>query len=278
LPGAFWIMPMNNHAQEPIGVFDSGLGGLTVVKELNHHLPNEKIVYFGDTARVPYGTKSGDTIIRYSREIVRVLLKYKVKMVVVACNTASSLALDVLKKEFNLPILGVIDPGARKAVEITRNKKVGIIATSSTVRSGKYAKKIIQLDKRITVISQCCPLFVPLVEEGWFDHAVTYQVAQHYLVDMKKKKIDTLILGCTHYPLLKEVLHNVMGAKVQLVDSAQEVALQVKELLTKNRLLRTSLKPGQHTFIVTDEPQQFQRLALRFLGGGVKHVRRHIYV
>src|ERR1017187_3534835 len=138
-------MPMNNRSDDPIGVFDSGLGGLTVVKELNLHLPNERIVYFGDTARVPYGTKSGETIIRYSREIVRVLLEHKVKMVVVACNTASSLALDVLKKEFDLPILGVIEPGARKATEVTRNKKVGIIATSSTVQSGKYAKKIVQL-------------------------------------------------------------------------------------------------------------------------------------
>ena len=226
---------MNNHSQDPIGVFDSGLGGLTVVKELIHHLPNERIVYFGDTARVPYGTKSGETIIRYSREIVRALLKHKVKMVVVACNTASSLALDVLKKEFDLPILGVIEPGAKKAMEVTRNKRVGIIATSSTVKSGKYAKKIVQLDKDIVVTSQSCPLFVPLVEEGWFDHAVTYQVAQQYLEDMKKKKIDTLILGCTHYPLLKGVLHNVMGPKVQLVDSAQEVALQVKELLTKSQ-------------------------------------------
>jgi len=269
---------MNNRSHEPIGVFDSGLGGLTVVKELIHHLPNERIVYFGDTARVPYGTKSGDTIIRYSREIVKALLKYKVKMVVVACNTASSLALDVLKKEFDLPILGVIDPGARKAVAITRNKKVGIIATSSTIKSGRYARKIVQLDKRITVTSQSCPLFVPLVEEGWFDHAVTYQVAQQYLSDMKKKKVDTLILGCTHYPLLKGVLHNVMGAKVQLVDSAQEVALQVKEELTRGQLLRTRLRPGQHTFIVSDETEQFQRLALRFLGGGVKNVRRHIYV
>ena len=265
---------MNNSAENPIGVFDSGLGGLTVVKELIHHLPNERIVYFGDTARVPYGTKSAETIIRYSREIVRALLKHKVKMVVVACNTASSLALDVLKKEFNLPILGVIDPGARKAVEVTRNKKVGIIATSSTVKSGKYAKKIVQLDKHIVVTSQSCPLFVPLVEEGWFEHAVTYQVAQEYLADMKKKKIDTLILGCTHYPLLKGVLHNVMGPKVQLVDSAQEVALQVKEVLTRGRLLRTRLSPGQHMFVVSDEPAQFQRLALRFLGGGVKHVRR----
>lgn len=269
---------MNDRSHRPIGVFDSGLGGLTVVKELIHHLPNERIVYFGDTARVPYGTKSGDTIIRYSRDIVKVLLEHQVKMVVVACNTASSLALDVLKKEFDLPILGVIEPGAKKASEVTRNQKVGIIATSSTVKSGKYAKKIVNLNKSIIVTSQACPLFVPLVEEGWFDHDVTYQVAQEYLAVMKKNKIDTLILGCTHYPLLKNVLHNVMGNKVQLVDSAQEVALQVKDLLTKAKLLRTRLGPGQHTFIVSDEPKQFKRLALRFLGGGVKNVRRHIYV
>jgi len=271
-------MPIINCSEDPIGVFDSGLGGLTVVKEIIHHLPNEKIVYFGDTARVPYGTKSSETIIRYSREIVKTLLKHKVKMVVVACNTASSLALEVLRKEFHLPIFGVIEPGARKASEVTRNKKVGIIATSSTVKSGKYAKQIVHLDKKITVTSLACPLFVPLVEEGWFDHAVTYQVAQQYLSGMKKSKIDTLILGCTHYPLLKQVLHNVMGPRVQLVDSAQEVALEVKDLLTSQRLLRTRLSPCQHIFIVSDEPKQFQRLAMRFLGGGVKNVRRHVYV
>lgn len=269
---------MNDHSKRPIGVFDSGLGGLTVVKELIRQLPNERIVYFGDTARVPYGTKSADTIIRYSREIVRALLEYKVKMVVVACNTASSLALDVIKKEFDVPIIGVIEPGAKKAAQVTRNKKIGIIATSSTVKSGKYAMKIVQLDGHITVTSQACPLFVPLVEEGWFEHQVTFQVARQYLKDMKKKNIDTLILGCTHYPLLKGVLRQVMGPKVQLVDSAKEVALQVKELLTKEKCLAARLGPGQHMFIVTDEPKQFQSLALRFLGEGVKNVRRHIYV
>jgi glutamate racemase len=267
-----------SHSNQPIGVFDSGLGGLTVVKELIRLLPNEKIVYFGDTARVPYGTKSAETIIRYAREIVRVLLKHKVKMVVVACNTASSLALDVLKKEFDLPVLGVIEPGVRKAIDVTRNKKVGIIATSSTVKSGKYAKKIVQLNKNIVVTSQACPLFVPLVEEGWFDHAVTYQVARQYLADMKKKKVDTLILGCTHYPLLKGVLHHVMGDSVQLVDSAREVALQVKELLAGTGLLRTRLGHCRHMFIVSDEPEQFRRLSSQFLGESVKNVRRHVYV
>lgn len=269
---------MIDSSQHPIGVFDSGLGGLTVVKELHHHLPNEQVVYFGDTARVPYGNKSGPTIVRYSREIVRVLLKHKVKMVVVACNTASSLALETLKKEFDVPILGVIEPGARKASLVTRNKRIGIIATSSTVRSGKYVKRLKAIDKHIDVISAACPLFVPLVEEGWFNHTVTLQVAQQYLSGMKKHKIDTLLLGCTHYPLLKEVLFHVMGPRVQLVDSAQEVAIQVKELLTRRRMLRTELRPGRHLFIVSDDPKQFQRVASRFLGGGVKHVKRHVYV
>ncbi len=271
-------MPPINTSDDPIGVFDSGLGGLTVVKELIHHLPNEKVVYFGDTARVPYGTKSQETIIRYSREIVALLLKRRVKMVVVACNTASSLALDELKKEFNVPIVGVIEPGAQKAVATTRFGRVGIIATASTIKSGRYAEEIQKAKKGIEVFSQACPLFVPLVEEGWFDHAVTYQVAQEYLAAMKKNKIDTLILGCTHYPLLKAVLHNVMGPQVALIDSAQEVAMQAKEQLTKARMLRTQLTPDQHVFIVSDEPQQFQRLAARFLGGGVKHVERHVNV
>ena len=269
---------MINKSENPIGVFDSGLGGLTVVKELNHHLPNEKVVYFGDTARVPYGTKSAETIIRYSREIVKTLLKHKVKMVVVACNTASSLALDVLKKEFSVPMMGVIGPGAKKAAATTQSRKVGIIATSSTIKSGRYAQELKRIDGRIEVFSQPCPLFVPLVEEGWYGHPVTYQVAQQYLVGMQRDKVDTLILGCTHYPLLKEVLHNVMGPQVQLIDSAQEVALQVKDVLTKQKLLRTRLGPGQHLFIVSDEPTQFKRLALQFLGGGVKHVERHHYV
>jgi glutamate racemase len=269
---------MISSPDHPIGVFDSGLGGLTVVQEINRQLPNEKVVYFGDTARVPYGTKSGPTIIRYAREIVQVLLKHKVKMVVVACNTASSLALETLKKEFDLPILGVIDPGARKAALVTRNKRVGIIATSSTVKSGKYVKRLKQFDKEIDCISTACPLFVPLVEEGWFDNPVTTQVARQYLSGLKKHNIDTLILGCTHYPLLRTVLQRVMGPRVELVDSAKEVAMGVKELLTRQRMLRTRLGPGQHLFIVSDEPKQFQRLASRFLGGGVKHVRRHIYV
>lgn len=265
---------MNLKGNDPIGVFDSGLGGLTVVKELLHELPNERIVYFGDTARVPYGTKSSETIIRYSKEIVGVLLKHRVKMVVVACNTASSLALEVLKKEYKLPIVGVIDPGARKAAGSTNNKKVGIIATHSTVKSGKYAKRLNDFQKGLKILSQPCPLFVPLVEEGWFEHDITIKIAQEYLQDFKKAKVDTLILGCTHYPLLKKVIGYVMGPKVTLIDSAKEVALEVKSILIQRGLLRTALKPVNHLYLVSDEPEIFKYRAVKFLGKNVANVKR----
>ena len=268
-------MPQHHKADAPIGVFDSGLGGLTVVKELIHALPNERVVYFGDTARVPYGTKSKESIIRFSTEIVHILLKHKVKMVVVACNTASSLALETIQRKFPVPIVGVIDPGARKAASSTRNKKVGIIATQSTIRSGRYASKILECDPAITVTSRACPLFVPLVEEGWFDHPVTIAVAREYLQDIKKAKVDTLILGCTHYPLLKAVLGRIVGPKVHLVDSATEVAVAVKDMLVRKGLLRMALKPASHTYLVSDEPELFKRLAVRFLGNGVKDVQRY---
>ncbi len=258
----------------PIGVFDSGLGGLTVVKELFKVLPKENIVYFGDTARVPYGTKSRETIIRYSREIVDILLKKKVKMIVVACNTASSLALDVLQKECPVSILGVIDPGARKAALSTKSKKVGIIATQSTVKSGKYAKRLQSFEPKVSVLSQPCPLFVPLVEEGWFDHDITYRVAKEYLSDFKKEGVDTLILGCTHYPLLKNTIARVMGKKVTLIDSAFEVAMEVKEILASQGLLRQQKQAPHHLYLVSDEPEIFKYRAVRFLGANVINVKR----
>ena len=258
----------------PIGVFDSGLGGLTVVKEIMRELPHEEVVYFGDTARVPYGTKSKESIVRFSKENVSILLKHKVKMVVVACNTASSLALSALRETFSVPLIGVIKPGAQKAVQITRNQRVGIIATSATINSGEYTKEIHRLESSIKVTSQMCPLFVPLVEEGWFDKNVTLKIAQEYLDPVKKANVDTLILGCTHYPLLKAVLKKVMGKGVVLVDSAQEVALEVKQLLEvtqKNRLLNKKSPP---VFLVSDEPKHFSRLAKRFLGFSIDCVHR----
>ena len=270
-------MPPTPDPNAPIGVFDSGLGGLTVVKQLIQLLPNEKMVYFGDTARVPYGTKSAETIIRYSREIVQALMKQKVKMIVVACNTASALALEVLTKEFPLPIIGVIAPGARKAALSTKKGNIGIIATSSTVKSGAYARHIRRVNRKTRVFSQACPLFVPLVEEGWFDHDVTHAVAKQYMAPLQRAGVDTLILGCTHYPLLKNVLHAVMGPRVVLVDSAEEVAAQVRQTLLAKGLMRLRLSPGTHTFLVSDEPHNFQRLASQFLGGGVREVKRVLF-
>ncbi len=260
-------------ANNPIGVFDSGLGGLTVVKELIRLLPGEHIVYYGDTARVPYGTKSRESIIRFSGENTRVLLKRNVKMVVVACNTSSSYALGTLRKHFHLPIVGVIDPGARKAAEVTRNRKVGVIATPATVNSRSYAQAIARYDRAIQVSSQACPLFVPLVEEGWLRKPVTTAVAREYLGPLRRSGIDTLVLGCTHYPLLKGVLKAVMGARVTLVDSAREIASEVKCILRDRHLLRASGGRARRTFLISDRPQQFEKTAKEFLGYSIKAVK-----
>lgn len=265
---------MLNNKNNPIGVFDSGLGGLTVVREIMRQLPGERIVYFGDTARVPYGTKSKESIIRFSTENVLFLIKNKVKMVVIACNTSSSLALPILKDSFRLPVIGVIEPGVKKAVQVTKNKKIGVIATSATVNSQAYAKGIKKMNHSIRVTAQACPLFVPLVEEGWFKNDVTFSVARDYLKPIIRAKVDTVILGCTHYPLLKPVIQKVLGNKVTLIDSAKEVASEVKRLL-KNAGLETSVQGSpQHVFWVSDEPKHFHRLAKRFLGYDIKNVKR----
>lgn len=257
-----------------IGVFDSGLGGLTVVKELMRQLPRENVVYFGDTARVPYGTKSKESIVKFSKENVAILLKHKVKIVVVACNTSSSLALPVLRRSFDLPIIGVINPGARRAVTTTRNKKVGVIATQATITSQAYSKSIKKFDRTIKVESRACPLFVPLAEEGWFDKKSTLDIAQEYLRPMKQAKIDTLILGCTHYPLLKAVMHKVLGRNVTLVDSAQTVVNEVKALLENTDKARISKILPRYKFLVSDQPKHFRKLAKRFLGYNIKNVQR----
>ena len=215
-------MSMENNA--PIGVFDSGLGGLTVVREIMRNLPDERIVYFGDTARVPYGSKSPDTIIRYSRQIVRFLEQQEVKAIVIACNTASALALDTVEKETSLPILGVVRPGADMAVASTKNNRIGVIATEGTIRSGLYNRLIREADPRMQVFTKACPLFVPLVEEGWTKDPITKEVANRYLQELLDSEIDTLIMGCTHYPLLRSLLKEVVGDGVQLVNPAYETA------------------------------------------------------
>ncbi len=258
----------------PIGVFDSGIGGLTVAQEITRLLPEEQIVYFGDTARVPYGTKSRESVVRFSRDNVQILLKYNVKVVVVACNTSTSWALSILRKEFKLPIIGVIEPGSRRAVAVSQKKRIGVIATPSTIKSDKYAQTILRMEPKASVVSKACPLFVPLVEEGWLDHPVTESVAREYLHTLKAGDIDTLILGCTHYPLLKTVLQKVMGKGVALVDSATETAREVKRLLEKQDLLRSSARSSRHEFLVSDEPEHFRVVAKRFLGHDLPHVRR----
>lgn len=259
----------------PIGIFDSGLGGLTVVKAVMRQLPFEDIVYLGDTARVPYGTKSPESIVRFSKQNVSVLLKHKVKMVIIACNSSSSHAVPALRKQFDVPIIGVIGPGVRKAAAVTKNKKVGVIATPATILSGAYAGQLRKTKPGVKVYSQACPLFVPLVEEGWFDRKVTREVAAEYLSGLKKSGIDTLILGCTHYPLLKKMLRRVMGPKVALIDSAQEVAGEAKRRLEELGLNRDRPRTSSSRFFISDESKHFGRLAQRFLGTPIKNVRRY---
>lgn len=258
----------------PIGVFDSGVGGLTVVKELIRQLPSENIIYFGDTARVPYGIKSKETVIRFSIENILFLLKQNVKLICIACNTVSSVALPVIKNHFRVPIVGVLTPAAREAVYATQNKRIGVIGTPSTIKSRSYESRINELDSEIKVFSAATPLFVPLVEEGWVDTDVTREVARKYLGSLTHKNVDTLILGCTHYPLLRGVIQEVLGKKVNLIDSAKQVAIEVKKILASEDLLNSSTKAGKRKFYVSDNPEWFTNLAVRFLGHSVKDVSR----
>lgn len=267
-------MISSSQKNQPIGVFDSGLGGLTVVKALMRQLPHEDIVYFGDTARVPYGTKSPESIIRFSNENVALLLKKRVKMIVIACNSSSAHALPSLHETYELPIVGVIGSGCRAAIRATRNKKIGVIATPATINSYAYPQEIARTDSTIQVLSQACPLFVPLVEEGWAAKPVTVSIAKEYLGKMIKAKIDTLILGCTHYPLLKPTLKKVLGARVKLVDSAEEISRDVGELLMKHSALNDQQGQPSYQFIVSDEPSHFKKLAKQFLGFDIKNVER----
>lgn len=260
--------------QRAIGVFDSGLGGLTVVRELIRQMPHENIVYFGDTARVPYGTKSRESIIQFSKENTKALLKHKVKMVVVACNSSSSHALPSLKSKFRLPIVGVIHPGAQGAAEATRNNRIGVVATQATVKSDAYRKAIKKYRPRAKVYSQACSLFVPLAEEGWFNKKVTLEIAREYLKPLRKSKVDTLILGCTHYPLLKKTVKKAIGSKVTLIDSAEVVAREVKQQLKERKQLRKSTAKGKYKFLITDRPQEFKKIAKNFLGCNMKTVTK----
>jgi len=258
-------------AERPIGVFDSGIGGLTVMHSLMERLPRESLIYFGDTARVPYGPKSRDTVTRFSIENVRLLTGYGVKAVVVACNTATARALPVLREQFDLPIVGVVGPGARAAVARTRSGRIGVIGTYGTIESGAYRDHLLALDAGLEVVSRPCPLFVPLAEEGWTDHPVARQVAEEYLAPFREDGIDTLILGCTHYPLLADVIADAVGPEVSLIDSAEETAREV-ELLLAERGLATGAGEADHRFLVSDLPELFLRVGQRFLQGRIRGV------
>jgi len=252
----------------PIGVFDSGIGGTTVVKELIASLPNEKIIYYGDTARVPYGNKSRDTIINYSGQIARFLVSKKVKAIVIACNTASAVALETLRHELDIPVIGVVKPGAKAAAEVTKNNRIGVIATRATINSGIYEDFLKKTDPGIRVFKQACPLFVPLVEEGWIDDEVTDRIIHRYLDDFLKNDIDALILGCTHYPLLADEIAGITGEKVTLVNPAFECAREFRYVLEENDLLCEEKTEHENEFYVSDDPVSFARFANSILGEG----------
>lgn len=245
----------------PIGVFDSGIGGLTVAREIMRQIPQETIVYFGDTARVPYGSKSKDTVTKYSRQIVKFLQTKGVKALVVACNTASAYALETIQKEVNLPIVGVVKPGAKTAAEATINKRIGIIGTEGTINSGMYTEYLHSICPEVQVYTKACPLFVPLVEENWIYDSVTVEIAERYLSEFQGYNIDTLVLGCTHYPLLRHTLQKVVGEKVTLVNPAYETAITLKNVLEDRGLLNDGKNKTEHKFYVSDGAEKFKNFA-----------------
>lgn len=258
----------------PIGMFDSGVGGLTVLREVVRQLPAESTIYFGDTARVPYGSKSQDVIIRFSLEISQFLLQQKVKMIVVACNTASAFALSSLQARFDVPIIGVIEPGARAALSATKSGRVGVIGTEGTIESQAYSEAIHRLKSSIEVFGQACPLIVPLVEEGWLDKPVALEIVKEYLTPLLENRIDSMVLGCTHYPLLKNLLAQVVGPQVKLIDSAEETARMVGKQLKEQQLEATSARTTLRKFYVSDAPEKFEKIGRRFLGQDIPGVKR----
>ncbi len=257
----------------PIGIFDSGIGGLTVLKEIREQLPNEDIIYFGDTARVPYGTRSRETIIKYSFQCINFLMSKNIKLVIIACNTATASALEEVRKHFDIPIIGVVEPGVVTAVATTQNNKIGIIGTSSTVNSGAYQESIRALNENAEVIGVACPLFVPIVEDGWQDTEVARLTAEKYLMELKEHEIDTLVLGCTHYPILKYTISKVMN-DVHLINPAFETAKQVKSLLTETDLKTSEQTAGKTEFFVSDDPEKFRRIGGNILNKNIQSIEK----
>jgi len=258
----------------PIGIFDSGLGGLTVVEAVRKVMPDESIIYFGDTARVPYGNKSPELIKSYSLQIADFLLHHNAKIIIVACNTATALALNTLQNELKIPVIGVVKPGVEAALKITKNNKIGVIGTLSTIGSDVYKNELINRSKSVTVTSSPCPLFVPLAEEGWLDGPATKLIAEEYLEIVKDAGVDTLILGCTHYPLLTDIIQKVMTDKTQLVDSAHAMATNAESELKKSKILTNRTNKGELQLFVSDLPAKFETVANRFLGEEISNVEK----
>ena len=258
--------------ESPVGIFDSGIGGLTVAHAVMRQLPHESVTYFGDTARVPYGPKSPETVRRYSREIASFLVEQGVKSLVVACNTATAHALPALRESLTMPVIGVIEPGARAAVGATKNGHVGVIGTAGTIKSGADERALRALEPSLRVTARACPLFVPLVEEGWVGHDATRLVAREYLAPILDEEVDTLVLGCTHYPLLKRVIADVIGGDVVLIDSAEETARETARVLRDARLTAEADAEPQYRFIASDDPLMFLQLGQRFLGDAIESV------
>ena len=269
-------MSIDKKRNAPVGVFDSGVGGLTVAREIMRHLPNENIIYFGDTARVPYGSKSKDNIIRYSRQIVNFLKTQDVKAIVIACNTASALALDVVREENDIPIIGVIEPGARAALGVTQTKKIGVIGTEATIRSQMYDKIIKENEPDATVIGKACPLFVPLVEEGFAKHHVTGEIIDFYLQSFLETEIDSLILGCTHYPLLRSRIREYVGDKITLVNPAYETAMDLKNLLQEAKMDNPDVADeyASYKFYVSDAADKFKQFANSILPYDIETIQQ----
>jgi len=263
------ILSNNN----PIGIFDSGFGGLTVMSAINKVLPSENLIYFGDTAHVPYGTKSQNAILKFSKEITSFLIKNRVKLIVVACNTASALALPVLEKTLKVPIIGVIAPGAKAAIDASKNFRIGIIGTEGTIGSKSYPKAINKLAKA-KIYQQACPLLVPLVEEGWIDEEITDRTVKKYIKPLLAKKIDTLVLGCTHYPLLRKTLERNLDKNIILVDSATSTALEVKRILDKKSLLASKNGKKYLKFYVSDNPEKFKKIGRRFFSKNITTIKK----
>ncbi|RMG74560.1 MAG: glutamate racemase [Nitrospirae bacterium] len=258
-----------------IGVFDSGVGGLTVMREMMRLMPGEDLIYLGDTARVPYGIRSEETVRRYARENASFLLEQNIKMIVVACNTVSAVGLDVIRELTSVPVVGVLTPGAQAAVRATRKGRIAVIGTEATISSSAYQRAIKKLDSSVEVITRACPLFVPLVEEGWLDGEIVEGIVKRYLDDLKNIEIDTLVLGCTHYPLLKGTIGRVMGKGVRLIDSAIETASAVKDLLNRMGLLREGrAQEGRRIYFVTDSADRFKRIGTRFLGREMEEIEK----